>query len=85
MVLVVEQGINPMLKEFGFPGLQIKIGMDLGENAIVQYASNIKNSHVDIIGYPMNNPYPSSDHYVYHDRINGMWFVLDQSQNKIIQ
>ncbi|HET6641500.1 MAG TPA: adenylate/guanylate cyclase domain-containing protein [Nitrososphaeraceae archaeon] len=54
MVLVVEQGINPILKEFGFPTLQIKIGIDSGENAIVEYAFNIKNSHVDIIGYPMN-------------------------------
>jgi len=54
MVLVVEQGINPILEESGFPRLQIKIGIDSGENAIVEYAFNIKNSHVDIIGYPMN-------------------------------
>jgi adenylate cyclase len=54
MVLVVEQGINPIFKEFGFPRLQIKIGIDSGETAIVEYAFNIKNSHVDIIGYPMN-------------------------------
>lgn len=54
MVLVVEQGINPILEEFGFPRLQIKIGIDSGENAIVEYAFNIRNSHVDIIGYPMN-------------------------------
>jgi adenylate cyclase len=54
MVLVVEQGINPIFKEFGFPRLQIKIGIDSGESAIVEYAFNIKNSHVDIIGYPMN-------------------------------
>ena len=54
MVRVVEQGINPVLEEFGFPKLQIKIGIDSGENAIVEYAFNIKNSHVDIIGYPMN-------------------------------
>ena len=54
MVLVVEQGINPILEEFGFPRLQIKIGIDSGENAIVEYAFNIKNSHVDIIGYPIN-------------------------------
>jgi class 3 adenylate cyclase len=33
---------------------QIEIGIDSGENAIVEYAFNIKNSHVDIIGYPMN-------------------------------
>lgn len=54
MVLVVEQDITPILGEFGFPRLQIKIGIDSGENAIVEYAFNIKNSHVDIIGYPIN-------------------------------
>jgi class 3 adenylate cyclase len=54
MVRVVEQGINPILEEFSFPRLQIKIGIDSGENAIVEYAFNMKNSHVDIIGYPMN-------------------------------
>ena len=54
MVLIVEQGINPVLEEFGFSKLQIKIGIDSGENAIVEYAFSIKSSHVDIIGYPMN-------------------------------
>jgi class 3 adenylate cyclase len=54
MLLVVQQGINPIIEEFGFSKLQIKIGIDSGENAIVEYAFNIKNSHVDIIGYPMN-------------------------------
>ena len=53
MGLIVEQGINPVLEEFGFPKLQIKIGIDSGENAIVEYAFSIKSSHVDIIGYPM--------------------------------
>ena len=54
MQLIVQQGINPIIEEFGFSKLQIKIGIDSGENAIVEYAFNIKNSHVDIIGYPMN-------------------------------
>jgi adenylate cyclase len=54
MLLIVDQGINPILEEFGFPKLQIKIGIDSGENAIVEYAFSIKSSHVDIIGYPMN-------------------------------
>ena len=54
MLLIVDQGINPTLEEFGFPKLQIKIGIDSGENAIVEYAFSIKSSHVDIIGYPMN-------------------------------
>jgi adenylate cyclase len=54
MQLIVQQGINPIIEEFGFSKLQIKIGIDSGENAIVEYAFNIRNSHVDIIGYPMN-------------------------------
>jgi class 3 adenylate cyclase len=54
MLLIVEQAINPVLKEFGFPKLQIKIGIDSGENAIVEYAFSMNYSHVDIIGYPMN-------------------------------
>ena len=54
MLLVVDQGINPVLKEFGFPKLSVKIGIDSGENAVVEYAFSMKNSHVDIIGYPMN-------------------------------
>jgi class 3 adenylate cyclase len=54
MVLTVNRAINPVLKEFGFPKLQIKIGIDSGENAIVEYAFSMNNSHVDIIGYPMN-------------------------------
>jgi class 3 adenylate cyclase len=54
MVLIVKQAINPVLKEFGFPKLRIKIGIDSGENAIVEYAFSMNNSHVDIIGYPMN-------------------------------
>jgi adenylate cyclase len=54
MLIIVEQGINPILEEFDFSKLRIKIGIDSGENAIVEYAFNIKNSHIDIIGYPMN-------------------------------
>jgi adenylate cyclase len=54
MLLIVDQGINPVLEEFGFPKLQIKIGIDSGENAIVEYPFSIRSSHVDIIGYPMN-------------------------------
>jgi adenylate cyclase len=54
MLTIVEQAINPVLKEFDFPELLVKIGIDSGENAIVEYAFNRKSSHIDIIGYPMN-------------------------------
>ena len=54
MLLIVDQGINPVLEEFGFAKLRLKIGIDSGENAIIEYTISMKNSHVDIIGYPMN-------------------------------
>jgi adenylate cyclase len=54
MLTIVEQAINPVLKEFDFPELHVKIGIDSGENAIVGYAFSRKSSHIDIIGYPMN-------------------------------
>ena len=54
MLTIVEQAINPVLKEFDFPELHVKIGIDSGENAIVEYAFSRKSSHIDIIGYPMN-------------------------------
>lgn len=54
MVLIVEQGRNSILEEFSYSRLQIKIGIESGEIAIVEYAFSIKNSYVDIIGYSMN-------------------------------
>ena len=54
MLTIVEQAINPVLKELDFPELHVKIGIDSGENAIVEYAFSRKSSHIDIIGYPMN-------------------------------
>ncbi|MGB7559456.1 MAG: adenylate/guanylate cyclase domain-containing protein, partial [Nitrososphaeraceae archaeon] len=54
MLLIVDQGINPVLEEFGFPKLKVKIGIDSGETAAIEYIFSMKNSHVDIIGYPMN-------------------------------
>ena len=54
MLVVVQQGINDVLKEFNFPDLHIKIGIDSGENAIIEYGSTGTRSHIDILGYPMN-------------------------------
>lgn len=54
MLTIVDQAINPVLREFDFPELHVKIGIDSGENAIVEYAFSRKSSHIDIIGYPMN-------------------------------
>jgi adenylate cyclase len=50
MMNVIERGINPILSEYDYPELRVKIGMDLGENAIVRYGSDKVRSHVDILG-----------------------------------
>ena len=50
MIDVIERGINPILSEYDYPELRVKIGMDLGENVIVRYGSDEVRSHVDILG-----------------------------------
>jgi adenylate cyclase len=50
---VIKSGINPILKRMGYPELSIKVGMDKGENVIVQYGYDLS-SPIDILGYSMN-------------------------------
>ena len=54
MLDVVEKGMNPILNQYDYPELKIKIGMDFGKNIIVRYGSDKENSHVDILGPSMN-------------------------------
>jgi len=53
MLTVVKNGINPILNQYDYPELNVKIGMDEGENVIVQYGHG-KSSQIDILGYCMN-------------------------------
>ncbi|MGI0082173.1 MAG: adenylate/guanylate cyclase domain-containing protein [Nitrosopumilaceae archaeon] len=54
MISVIERGINPILNEYDYPELRVKIGMDFGENTIVRYGSDKVKSHVDILGPAMS-------------------------------
>ena len=54
MISVIERGINPILNEYDYPELRVKIGMDFGENTIVRYGSDQSKSHVDILGPGMS-------------------------------
>ncbi len=54
MISVIQNGINPILNQYDYPDLAIKVGIDYGENMIVRYGSDAKKSHVDIIGPVMN-------------------------------
>jgi adenylate cyclase len=53
MLTVVKNGINPILNQYDYPELNVKIGMDEGENVIVQYGHD-RSSPIDILGYCMN-------------------------------
>jgi adenylate cyclase len=53
-IINVIRETNGMLnKKFGYPELFTKIGIDVGENAIVQYGYD-QDSPIDILGYGMN-------------------------------
>jgi adenylate cyclase len=54
MLSVIQKGINPILNQYEYPDLAVKIGIDFGENMIVRYGSDAKKSHVDILGPAMN-------------------------------
>jgi class 3 adenylate cyclase len=54
MIKTIKEEINPVLnKRYGYPELFTKIGIDAGENAIVQYGYE-QLSPIDILGYSMN-------------------------------
>jgi len=54
MISVIHKGINPILNQYDYPDLMVKIGVDYGQNIIVRYGADVKQSHVDIIGPAMN-------------------------------
>jgi adenylate cyclase len=54
MINVIKDEINAILnKRYGYPELSGKIGIDVGENAIIQYSYE-QRSPIDILGYTMN-------------------------------
>ena len=54
MIKIIEQGINPILNQYDYPDLFVKIGVDFGTNMIIRYGSDAEKSHVDILGPTMN-------------------------------
>jgi len=54
MLKIIEEGINPILNQYDYPDLFVKIGVDYGTNMIVRYGSDAEKSHVDILGPAMN-------------------------------
>ncbi|MFQ6025477.1 MAG: adenylate/guanylate cyclase domain-containing protein, partial [Nitrosopumilaceae archaeon] len=54
MMSVVSEGINPILNEYDYPDLIIKIGIDYGDGVVVQYGATSAESHIDLLGPVMS-------------------------------
>jgi len=53
-VSVIQKGINPILNQYDYPDLMVKVGVDFGQNIVVRYGADVKQSHVDLMGPAMN-------------------------------
>lgn len=54
MISVIQKGINPILNQYDYPDLMVKIGVDFGQNIVVRYGADVVHSHVDLMGPAMN-------------------------------
>lgn len=68
MIQVIKNGINPILNQYGYPEINSRIGIDIGENVVVQFGFDIysrkesdksedysiKIPHLDILGYTIS-------------------------------
>jgi adenylate cyclase len=42
MIKVIQQGVNPILDEYDYPEISVRIGIDVGENAVIQSGCDIQ-------------------------------------------
>lgn len=62
MIKIIREGINPILNQYDYPEMSVRIGIDLGENVVVEYGWNTQTvegrqlrwPHYDILGYTIN-------------------------------
>jgi class 3 adenylate cyclase len=54
MQSVIQKGINPILNQYDYPDLMVKIGLDFGQSIVVRYGSSPEASQVDLMGPAMN-------------------------------
>ncbi|HJS68107.1 MAG TPA: adenylate/guanylate cyclase domain-containing protein [Nitrososphaera sp.] len=62
MIKIMREGINPILNQYDYPEMSVRVGVDLGENVVVQYGwdthtvdgKKLANPHFDILGYTIN-------------------------------
>jgi adenylate cyclase len=62
MVKIIREGINPILNQYDYAEMNVRVGVDLGENVVVQYGwdtfnidgKKFKRPHFDILGHTIN-------------------------------
>ena len=62
LIKIVREGINPILNQYDYPEINVRVGIDLGENVVVQFGvdtfkvdgKKLARPHYDIIGYTIN-------------------------------
>ncbi|HXV46152.1 MAG TPA: adenylate/guanylate cyclase domain-containing protein [Nitrososphaera sp.] len=62
MIKIMREGINPILNQYDYPEMNVRVGIDLGENVVVQYGwdtfkvdgKKLQRPHYDILGYTIN-------------------------------
>lgn len=62
MIRIIREGINPILNQYDYAEMNVRIGIDLGENVVVQYGwdtfnvegKKLNRPHFDILGYTIN-------------------------------
>jgi class 3 adenylate cyclase len=63
MIKVIRQGVNPILNQYDYPELKVRVGIDVGDNVVVQYGwdtitledgRQIRRPLLDILGYTIS-------------------------------
>lgn len=62
MIKVIREGIDPILNQYDYPEMAIRVGIDIGKSAVIQYGWNlrkldntvVKEPHLDILGHTVN-------------------------------
>jgi len=86
MIQVIKEGINAILEEYGYPELSIRIGIDVGKNAVVKYdvITNSNKVNDEIPGKnnsKMNNNNQSNRDIKTNERKNPQFDILGYTIN----
>jgi adenylate cyclase len=68
MIKIMREGLNPILSEYDYPEMGVRVGIDVGENVVVQYGKDssshlsagqdkqqvLKKPHFDVLGYTIS-------------------------------